>query len=85
MNTREALNRSALLWIDYSFFMILCLDETVHYQDFPISIATSMPTTQESPAVWSRAIQRLHFSVALLVTIQIVIGLVMDRHTSWLV
>ncbi len=47
-------------------------------------IATSMPTIQASPAAWSRAIQRLHFSVALLVTIQIVIGLIMDRNTSWL-
>jgi cytochrome b561 len=43
-----------------------------------------MSPTQESPANWSQAIRRLHFSVALLVTIQIIIGLIMDRNTSWL-
>ncbi len=64
--------------------MTLRLDEAVHYPDFLIPVTTAMPPTQESPANWSRAIRRLHFSVALLVTIQIVIGLIMDRNTSWL-
>lgn len=41
---------------------------------------TSLPKAR-----WSRAIRRLHLSVALLVTIQIVIGLVMGRHTLFLV
>lgn len=38
-----------------------------------------------APAAWSRPIRRLHFTVALLVTVQIVIGLVMDSHTPLLV
>lgn len=42
-------------------------------------------TSNPMPASWSRSIRRLHMTVALLVTIQIVIGLVMDRHTPLLV
>ncbi len=36
-------------------------------------------------ARWSGSIRRLHLTVALLVTIQIIIGLTMDRHTPNLV
>jgi len=39
----------------------------------------------QTPAAWSRAIRRIHFAVAILVTIQLVIGLVMDHDTPLLV
>lgn len=41
--------------------------------------------SQNPDAGWSRPIRRLHLTVALLVTAQIVIGLVMSRHTLFLV
>lgn len=41
--------------------------------------------TTQTPAAWSRAIRRIHLAVALLVTIQLVIGLVMGRNTPLLV
>lgn len=40
---------------------------------------------EQIPARWSHSIRRLHFTVALLVTVQIIIGLTMDRHTPKLV
>lgn len=39
---------------------------------------------EQSQSQWSRAIRRLHLTVALLVTIQIIIGLTMSRHTLYL-
>lgn len=41
--------------------------------------------TEQTPARWSQSIRRLHLTVALLVTVQIIIGLTMDRHTPQLV
>lgn len=40
---------------------------------------------EQTPAAWSQSIRRLHFTVALLVTVQIILGLTMDRHTPKLV
>jgi len=40
---------------------------------------------EQTLARWSGPIRRLHMTVALLVTVQIIIGLTMDRHTPTLV
>ncbi|MGH8128263.1 MAG: cytochrome b/b6 domain-containing protein [Gammaproteobacteria bacterium] len=43
-----------------------------------------MDNTRTNPTDWSQAIRRLHFTVAVLVTLQIVAGLVMSHQTPWL-
>lgn len=43
-----------------------------------------MDSTRTNPTNWSRPIRRLHFTIVVLVTLQIVVGLVMGRSTPWL-